>query len=281
MLLPALVLLSLWAALPDSVPSPKGVSVVPENLSEHTYDELVVLDGKARKPVRGHAWAAWFAFDDGQSHPAAETWRAWLPLLAAKGWKVSGDDENQHSLVRLEGKTEWRLTVTLADYDQPRVRVVRVGGAPLKLTAKAPVTPLQVKDSEDYPFAPKLPGFTLTGTSAPQEGLPLTMHTPNEVVFLADSSQRKTYAAVRSLSRLEFVLAFAQAFQAAGWTVASPTPRTGCSSCTTRRRGRTCGSAGATPTTAPTRPSPSPSPTWAMTSGAPSPRRTAASPCAG
>lgn len=219
MLVAALVSLTL-SALPESVPFPsKLVSVTEATLAEHSFDEITVFTGSTKKTVRGQTWVSWFEFTDGQSHPMKEVLAQWRPLLEGKGWKATGSDgAGVHSFARKDGKDEWSLSLSLGDYDQPHLFVVKAGGAPRKLTASAPTKPTQsVKETEDWPFVPKVEGLERTGTGLVE--LPFVMKLGDDQHFIADASMRKDYGAVKSLSRLEFVLAYGEAFKAAGWVV--------------------------------------------------------------
>lgn len=218
MLLTAALVASL-SALPESVPFPPGVTVDAATLSEHTWDEVNVYVGTTKKSVRGATWSTWFEFGDGQSHPMKETLGQWRPLLEGKGWKLTGSDEGGwHSFSRKDGKDEWALSLGLGDYDRPHLFVVKAGGAPRKLVATAPSkSASSVKDGEDWPFVPKLDGWQRTGSGLVE--LAFVMKAGDEQHFIADASTRKDYAHLKSLSRLEFVHAYGDAFRAAGWVV--------------------------------------------------------------
>ncbi len=202
----------LLAALPD-VPLPPGTTFTAETSTEVNYAELVVKDDAKPVKVRGHRWRA-------SAHSelsGAALWAKWKPLLLAKGWKSSFDDGG-HSLRRLEGKTEWRLLLTTPDHDAPLVVLVQVGGASMKLTLQPPAEPaVPTKDDEDFPFAPHFPGQQRTGSGRAET--PFVVGTGGHARFIADARETRSYLAPSSLSRLEAVLASADALQRAGWDV--------------------------------------------------------------
>lgn len=212
----------LAATWPDTVPLPPGVTADEASFLEVTFDESTVLQGANQKALRGRRITGWLQFDDGQSHPHQATWAAWKPLLEAKGWSLKGTREESEtgtwSLRRGTAQSEEWLTVALHDYNQPHLDLVRPGGAPVVLTATKPAASLaSVRDTDDWPFAPKISGARLTGSG--NAGVPFTVRDPKEPLFVADDAVVKSYEGPRSLSRLEFVLAVRAALAKAGWVI--------------------------------------------------------------
>lgn len=210
-LLCALVLTSGWA----EVPLPDGLTLNTDTSSEVSFGDATVYEGTKARAVRGHRWRSYAA---SQSAGAA-LWATWRPLLTAAGWRLTSD-ENGHSLMKSQGKKELRLIVTTPDYDVPLLLLVEVGGSPMKLALKPPgPKPVTTKDDEDFPFAPNFPGQVRTGSVHSAAPFIVAVGTP-DARFIADSAEVKTYQAPRSLSRLEAVLAAAEALKRAGWDLA-------------------------------------------------------------
>lgn len=212
----------LAATWPDTVPLPPDVTADESSFLDVTFDESTVLQGKVEKPLRGRRLTGWLQFADGQSHPHLATWAAWKPLLEAKGWALKGErlesESGTWSLRRGTSKAEEWLTVALHDYNQPHLDLLQPGGAPLVLTATKPRTALaSVRDTDDWPFAPKIPGARMSGSG--NSGVPFIVRDPKEPLFVADDAVVKAYEAPRSLSRLEFVLAVHAACAKAGWVI--------------------------------------------------------------
>jgi outer membrane protein OmpA-like peptidoglycan-associated protein len=208
------VLLGVLSALSD-VPLPNGVTFNTDTVSEVNYGRLLVSEASKSREVRG-------PFSQGYAESEQRgtlLWNKWKPLLLAKGWKLVSE-ENGHHLVRGAGAKEQRLVITTPDFDAPRVQLIEVGGRPMKLDVKPPGAKAEaVKDDADFPFAPVFPGQARSGSM--HADVPFIVGPSTEDPrFIAEASDVKTYAAPKSLSRLEAVVASADALKRAGWDVA-------------------------------------------------------------
>lgn len=210
-----LLLTVVLAAWPE-LPLPPGQTLHTESGTEVNYAELTVEENGKPVKVRGHRWRGY-----GESvNSADELWAAWKPLLLKQGWVSTGEHDG-HCLKRVDGKTEWRLRISAPNYDAPLVVLVQVGGTPMTLEVKPlPAVSKQVKDDEDFPFAPMFPGTGERSGSGRAE-VPFTVtRGTRDPLFIADAMYLKSYPAPSTLSRLEAVLAASEALKRAGWNIA-------------------------------------------------------------
>ncbi|MFO0727751.1 MAG: OmpA family protein [Myxococcota bacterium] len=217
----ALTTLSAPGPWPATVPYPKDLQLNQDTRSDRHYDELEVLAGVQPAKKRGALIRTYFQIlPEGSSQPATTTWKNWEPLLLAKGWKVVGSDGSRHSLSRTEaGKTIW-LDIRLADFDQPLVGILTEGTSPEVLKLSPPAAKLgPVSESKDWPFLPRFPGSTLTGSGVQDQPWTLTFPGDTEETLIAEHYTLKSYRPPPSLSRLETQLSYAEALKKAGWEV--------------------------------------------------------------
>lgn len=209
-------------SLPANVPLPANLVLYPGTLVRHAFDEAEVRDGAKTSKKRGHFLTTSLQRQPEGSHqPADVAWKTWLPLLTAQGWTPRATNESTFTLSRSDKGVETWLTVQLAEFQDPRVTLLEVSGAPTKLDLPAPAAkPDPVADTADWPFLKAFPGAVLDSTGLKDEPLDVTVGGVDKEPHLVGQGYRlKTYTPPATLSKLETELSYRDALTRAGWTV--------------------------------------------------------------
>lgn len=207
-----------WA---DGVPLPDGYQSNDSTRISHAYDEATFYVGTALTPKRG-AYASGYLtrVPEGFHEPSDAAWKKWSPVLTAKGWMLKGHDADDYTLQRIDGGAEQWLAVNLAEFQDPKLTMVRLGATPRAHALQAPSPMAQVAaDTAEWPFLTAVVGSTLENTATVDEPLDVTSGTEREPHLVGRRYQSKQYTPPSSLSKLETELVYTTALSKAGWTV--------------------------------------------------------------
>ncbi|MFL5344676.1 MAG: OmpA family protein [Hyalangium sp.] len=209
---------------PASVSLPGDVTVKDPGTRVTNWDSAEFQIGEQQVMRQGKLSTAWLAFQPEGHRPAAETWKAWAPLLAKAGWKVVGQRGDElHTLSRKDGPVESLLAVELGDYADPKLTLLELKGQPTRLTL-APPSPApkieKVSDTQDWPYLVPFPGAKLTATIV-EDSMPFLVKLPGDeyASVVADGRIRKGYRPPPTLSAYEFEVSMRDALARAGWDV--------------------------------------------------------------
>ena len=118
---------------------------------------------------------------------------------------------------------DWWLQVSLSEFQDPRLTLVKVGAQPRRLTLVAPKAASEtVADDVEWPFVTAVPGSTLSGTSSEDLPLDVTSGADREPHLVGSGYRTKRYTPPATFSKLEVEATYADAFTRAGWTVLPP-----------------------------------------------------------
>ncbi len=207
-----------YVTLPREVVLYDPGSLVAEDQAEV---EFPLAEGKT-VAQKGRHYASYLKFGPEElNRPAAATWKAWQPALAASGWVVKGNDgATTYTLVRnAEGVESW-LRVQLADYDSPKIELIEKKGAVAVLVLRPPQAQAErIGPAEDFPYFSPPAGAVLSGTTTVDGPLDVTSPGATEPELAGTRYLVKTYTPPASLSRFELESTYRAALAAAGWTV--------------------------------------------------------------
>lgn len=212
---------SVWA---NAVPLPAGYQTNEPTLIKHDFDEASFIVGTGGQKKRGRFVSSYLTrVPEGFHEPADAAWKRWQPVLAAKGFTVTGHEGEDWTLAKTEGGTETWLHVNLAEYQDPKLTLVQTPAAPRRLDLVAPATIAEKPaNAQEWPFLKAPTGSKLEGTAHRDEPLPVTVDGVDKEAHLVGRGYTiKSYTPPPSLSKLEFELAYADALRRAGWTVLS------------------------------------------------------------
>ncbi|MBL8940383.1 MAG: OmpA family protein [Archangium sp.] len=243
MRLPALLcaLLSTTAladfGFPDWVKFPPQVGLAEsQELVEETFADVELPQASGKSTVRGHHWTRWLLYTPAAGEKALGFYngseeriaKALAASFKASGWttRYEHPEHTAFTLTQKRGAKEWNATVSIeGPTGQLRYAVVELGGTPTALTLKAPgKKPETIKSDQDLPWLTPPPGSTRTSEGHADD--PLDVTPPgrgDDVQLVGNGAFRRAYKGPKTLSGLDFTLAYRAALSAAGWTVLWPT----------------------------------------------------------
>ncbi|MFN7978549.1 MAG: OmpA family protein [Vicinamibacterales bacterium] len=207
-----------WA---DGVPLPEGYQSNADTLITHAYDEASFYIGTSRTAKRGAYTSGYLTrVPEGFHEPSDAAWKKWEPVLKAQGWTLKGHDGDSYTLQRVDGGAEVWLDVGLAEFQDPKLTMVRTGAAPrTHVLAAPPATPQPVADTAEWPFLTAMAGSTLENVATVDEPMDVTSGSEKEPHLVGRRYQVRQYTPPKSLSKLETELVYTAALTKAGWTV--------------------------------------------------------------
>ena len=206
----------------DIVPLPDNLQPTEGTLINHDFDEGVFTIGTTDTKKRGKYTSGYLTrLPEGFHEPSDAAWKKWEPVLRAKGWVLKGHSGDTYSLQRIDAGAESWLIVGLAEYQDPKLTLVRIAAKPRLIDLAAPAAkPEPVGDGAEWPFLKAVPGATLEGTTTIDEPLNMTLPGADKEPHLVGRGYvLKQYTPPSTLSKLEFELAYTDALKRAGWTV--------------------------------------------------------------
>lgn len=207
---------------PSFVRLPDDVSTATVRITN--FDEVALpLGGPTDTYKEGKVTEAFLKFEPEGSRPADATWKAWAPMLAKDGWKVTWEEGNRRVLKRKTSDGERLLAVYVGDSDEPKLILVEPVVKPPKLDFPAPAAQVEkVSDTQDYPFLPAYPGAKLTETFHSDNVMLAQLPGSESAEVLAQGAVIKSYQPPPTLSAYETDVVMRDALTRAGW---EPLPR--------------------------------------------------------
>ena len=188
-----------------------------ENYGQH---EFTLRDKTAIH--RGKYWDAYVDYTAKLGEDPRRALVAFVDAMQKGGWETVMRDEPRNPPMATfhftkNGKDAWAEVFT---GEQAKVTVVESGVPTAKLDLAPPAkSGEKVADGADFPYLKHYPGSRLTGTSADERPMLVTIDPAKEPVQVASASVIKEYAGPESLGRIEIVVVYSEALRKAGWTL--------------------------------------------------------------
>ena len=207
-----------WAG---AVTLPANLQPTEGTLAQRAYDEGVFLVGTTPTPKRGAFSSGYLTRQpEGFHEPSDAAWKKWEPVLRAQGWALKGHEADAYSLQRTDASGEAWLMVNLAEFQDPKLTLVRLSAKPRAIALVAPAAkPEQVGKAAEWPFLRAPAGATLDNTATTDEPLDVTAGKDREAHLVGSRTVTKQYTPPANLSKLETEVAYTDALTKAGWTV--------------------------------------------------------------
>ena len=148
------------------------------------------------------------------------------------GWKVLfvSEDKSSFSMrLQKDGADVWAKVKMDAPQAQVNLEIIELGGAANKLTLPAPAAqPEKFTEAADIPYLPPYPGSTRKGAGHADGPLDVTEpgKAGGEPVLVGTGVLARSYQGPSTLSQLQFIADYREAFTKAGWKVVYPTDAT-------------------------------------------------------
>ncbi len=227
-----------YVKFPPQIQIDPDQSLVHEDLGEVEFP--VDASGGKMATKKGHHYVRWLAYKPAAGEPAPgyyngteeRIFKAMQAVFTRNGWQmvyVSEDKSNFSMHLTKAGTDAWAKVKMDAPQAQVNLEIIEMGSAANKLTLSPPAAqPEKFGDNADIPYLPPYPGSTRKGEGHAEGPLDITEpgKAGGEPVLVGTGVLSRSYQGPTTLSQLQFIADYREAFTKAGWKVLYPTDAT-------------------------------------------------------
>lgn len=228
---------------PDYVKFPPQIQIDPDQslIHEDLGEAELEVDAAGKTATkRGHHYVRWFAYKPAAGEPAPgyyngteeRIFKAMQVVFARSGWQMVfvSEDKSYFSLHLAKGGVDaWAKVKMDAPQAQVNLELIEMGGAVNKLVLPPPAAqPEKFGAEANIPYLPPYPGSTQSYAGHAEDPLDVTVpgKAGGEPVLVGTGVLTRAYQGPTTLSQLQFIADYRQAFTQAGWKVVFPTEAT-------------------------------------------------------